>query len=161
MIEVVLYEPEIPSNTGNIGRLCVSNNLRLHLIEPLGFSLDDKHLKRSGLDYWPHLDLQVHKNWSALISALGAGKNYYLFTTKATKSFWSVKFKPEDVLVFGPETRGLPKSLLDEHKENCLKIPMLGAKHCRSLNLASSASIAVYEALRQLTYKPGASPEND
>lgn len=149
MLEIVLYEPEIPPNTGNIGRLCVSNDLRLHLVEPLGFSLSDKQLKRSGLDYWDKLQLKVHKNWQALKDFLGPARNYYYFTTKAQQAYWSVKFQKDDVLVFGPETRGLPQSLLDENKESCLLIPMLGSTYYRSLNLSTCAGIAIYEALRQ------------
>jgi tRNA (cytidine/uridine-2'-O-)-methyltransferase len=150
VLNIVLYEPEIPPNTGNIGRLCVSNNLKLHLIEPLGFEISDKYLKRSGMDYWKYLDLKIHKDWSSLRQFLGIhNKNYWFFTTKASISYWSVQFQAEDILVFGPETRGLPKSLLEANLDNCLSIPMLG-NYTRSLNLATSVGIAAYEALRQL-----------
>jgi len=149
MIDIVLYEPEIPPNTGNIGRLCASNQLCLHLVEPLGFKISNSYLKRAGLDYWNFLDFKIHPSWSDLKKHLGEERNYWFFTTKATKSYWSTKFMRKDVLVFGPETRGLPKSLIEANFQNALLIPMF-AKQKRSLNLSTSVGIATYEALRQI-----------
>ncbi len=149
-LEIVLYEAEIPWNTGNIGRLCVANSLNLHLVKPLGFSLEDKFLKRAGLDYWQFINLKIHENWQALKDFLGQNKNYYFFSKKAEKVFWDADFKEGDILVFGPETRGLPDYILEEHKENCLSIPILNSSTVRSLNLSSSVSIAVYEAMRKI-----------
>lgn len=149
MLEIVLYQPEIPPNTGNIGRLCVSNDLNLHLIEPLGFEITDKYLRRSGMDYWQYLNLKIHKSWQDLKSFLGANRNYWFFTTKAQKSHWLNRFDKNDVLVFGPETRSLPLEILQENPNNCLLIPMFG-QHKRSLNLSTSVGIASYEALRQI-----------
>lgn len=143
---IVLMQPEIPPNTGNIGRLCLGANATLHLIKPLGFSLDDRALKRAGLDYWQEVDCRV---WDALEDCLAAmdgdAKVYYL-TTKTSRAYWSVAFQPGDCLVFGPESRGLPASLLEREKERCLTIPMQGT---RSLNLATSVGIVLWEGLRQ------------
>ncbi len=152
MLQIVLYQPEIPPNTGNIGRLCVSNDLKLHLIKPFGFQIDDKHLRRSGLDYWEHLNYQIHESWQNFLLSVGPEINMWFFTTKSNKNFWSVSFKENDFLVFGPETRGLPNEILQIQPENNLVIPMTGSNK-RSLNLSTSVGIATYEALRQLTYK--------
>ena len=149
MLDIVLYEPEIPPNTGNIGRLCVANNLRLHLIKPLGFELNDKYLKRAGMDYWQYLDFTIHVNWSALCSCLGVNKTYWFFSTKGRKTYWQPSYQVNDVLVFGPETRGLPVNLLKNNSLNTVCIPMFGDKQ-RSLNLSTSVGIASYEALRQI-----------
>ena len=149
MLQIVLYQPEIPPNTGNIGRLCVANDLKLHLVEPLGFEINDKYLKRSGMDYWQYLNLKIHKNWQALKTDLGDENNYWFFTTKAQTAHWSVKFSENDILVFCPETRGLPAEILNENQNNCLLIPMFG-EYKRSLNLSTSVGIATYEALRQI-----------
>ncbi|MDJ0625931.1 MAG: tRNA (cytidine(34)-2'-O)-methyltransferase [Candidatus Caenarcaniphilales bacterium] len=149
MIEIVLYQPEIPPNTGNIGRLCVCNDLRLHLIQPLGFSIEDKYLKRSGMDYWQHLKLNVHESFDALRKNLGFERKYWFFTTKAKSSIWETSFAKDDVLVFGPETRGLPAEILQQNQNYQVLIPMLSTNK-RSLNLATSVGIASYEALRQI-----------
>ena len=135
-MEIVLYEPEIPGNTGNIARLCAANHMTLHLIKPLGFSIDDKHVKRAGLDYWHLVDVQVHENIEELYAKY-PDRRYFYATTKAKHVHSDVKFEIGDMLVFGPETRGLPESLLE------------GA---RSLNLSNSVAIIAYEAMRQLDY---------
>ena len=146
MLHVVLYQPEIPHNTGAVGRLCLATGARLHLVKPLGFTLDDKHLKRAGLDYWQEVDVRVWDSWEALRAACAADGPWFFLTTKATRSHWDVSFPAECFLVFGPETRGLPESLLREHAASCLRIPMQGT---RSLNLSTAAGIVLYEALRQ------------
>ncbi|HEY9886247.1 MAG TPA: tRNA (cytidine(34)-2'-O)-methyltransferase [Vampirovibrionales bacterium] len=148
MLNIVLYQPEIPQNTGNVGRLCVCNNWTLHLVKPLGYELEDKYLKRSGMDYWQHLNLVVHENWEACLKYLKE-QNFYYLTTKVQKPYWNASFKEGDALVFGPETSGLPKEILEANKENCLTIPMT-SEHKRSLNLATSVGIVSYEAARQL-----------
>lgn len=147
-LNIVLVEPEIHPNTGNISRLCAATNTRLHLVEPLGFRIDEKSVKRAGLDYWPYVDLHRHINYASFAQST-EGKNCWYFTTKAKKSYTSVNYKWGDYLIFGSETSGLPKELLEANWSNCVTIPMLTG-HVRSLNLASSASIALYEALRQL-----------
>jgi tRNA (cytidine/uridine-2'-O-)-methyltransferase len=147
-INIVLYTPEIPQNTGNIARLCVSNDLKLHLIEPLGFKIDDKHLKRSGLDYWQFLNYQVYQDWDNFMQA-NPQASLWLLTTKTQKTFWSATFSTGDYLVFGPETQGLPASLRSAYPERCLTVPM-SSVHSRSLNLASTVQTVYYEAFRQL-----------
>ena len=148
-LHVVLYQPEIPPNTGNIARLCACTACRLHLVHPLGFRLDDRALKRAGLDYWPYLDIREHANWADLRAHPDmAGKHLFACTTKAGESLWQAKFRPGDVLVFGPETRGLPASLLADTRP--LRIPMRADAPVRSLNLSTACGIAVYEALRQI-----------
>ncbi len=147
MINIVLYEPEIPPNTGNIGRLCHAAGLRLHLIEPLGFSINEKSLRRAGLDYWPELDVVTWKSYSDWEQSLSPGAIKYFLTTKAQKPYWDQAFGPGDSLVFGPETRGLPGSLLQNNPENCLTIPQTNG---RSLNLATAVGIVAYEAIRQI-----------
>lgn len=150
MLHVVLVEPEIPPNTGNIARLCLAAGARLHLVEPLGFSLDEKSLRRAGMDYWHLCDV---KRWDSLaeLQASEPGGRYFYFTTKASKVYWNEKFQDGDFLVFGRETRGLPESLLRENAEACLTIPM--EPDARSLNLATSVGIALYEAKRQIVGK--------
>jgi len=145
VLHVVLFEPEIPHNTGAIGRLCIATGARLHLIKPFGFSLDDSQLKRAGLDYWRDVDVRT---WDSLADLrAGAGDAAFFFlTTKATRSYWDAVFPEECYLVFGPETRGLPESLLQREAANSLFIPMQGT---RSLNLATAAGIVMYEAMRQ------------
>lgn len=147
MLHVVLVEPEIPPNTGNIARLCLAAGARLHLIKPLGFSLDEKHLQRAGMDYWHLCD--IHQ-WDSLAALLGAEPNsrFFYFTTKASRDYWDESFQDGDFLVFGRESRGLPESLLRENSDYCLKIPM--KPEARSLNLATSVGIALYEAMRQV-----------
>lgn len=148
MLNVVLYQPEIPPNTGNIGRLCHATGSQLHLIEPLGFSLDEKSLKRAGLDYWEELDPSVWPNYTAFAESVEPSAQVYLLTTKTKRAYWDATFEEGDYLVFGPETRGLPESLLDESPSSCLTIPQTGG---RSLNLATAAGIVLYEGIRQLT----------
>lgn len=147
MFHIVLFEPEIPGNTGNIIRLAANSGSRLHLVKPLGFSLDEKSVRRSGLDYHELADLTVHENWQAARAALPDG-NWYAFTTKADRLYAEARFQPGDVLLFGPETRGLPSQILAEFDTaNRLKLPMQPG--CRSLNLSNAVSVAVYEAWRQ------------
>ncbi len=145
-LQVVLVEPEIPSNTGNISRTCVVTGCRLHLVRPLGFSLEDRYLRRAGLDYWPGLDVAVHDSWSDCLAALG-GRTLRLFTTRGGQPHVAIPFGSEDALVFGRESRGLPPSLLEAHPRSWVRVPML--PNWRSLNLGNAVSIAVYEALRQ------------
>jgi tRNA (cytidine/uridine-2'-O-)-methyltransferase len=147
-MHVVLLEPEIPPNTGSVARLCAATLTPLHLIEPLGFKIDDKHLKRAGLDYWEFVDLHVHKSWKDFLQT-AAPKRLRFFSKRAAKSYTSISYSDDDFLVFGPETRGLPQKLLDASPEHALRIPMMGAG-VRSLNLSNAVSIVLYEALRQL-----------
>lgn len=147
---VVLVEPEIPPNTGNIGRLCVAAGARLHLVKPLGFQLDDKALARAGLDYWVHLDWKIWESLGDLQAAVRAElvpARFFYFTTKSHRPYWDAAFEPGDYLVFGRETRGLPESLLAAEAPRCVTIPM--APEARSLNLATAVGIALYEAVRQ------------
>ncbi len=144
-INIVLLEPEIPQNTGNIARTCAATGAALHLIRPLAFELSDKYLKRAGLDYWQSLDLRVYDDLTDFYSQ-NQGEFFYL-TTKATKSYTDVVYPQKTYLFFGKETKGLPEQLLIQNKQNCLKIPMLGDS--RSLNLSNSAAIVLYEVLRQ------------
>ena len=147
-LNIVLVDPEIHPNTGNIARLCAATNTRLHLVEPLGFRIDEKSIRRAGLDYWPYVDLHKHINYSTFQQSV-EGKHCWYFTTKAKKSYTSVDYKLGDYLIFGSETSGLPRELLEANWSNCVTIPML-TSHVRSLNLATSAAIALYEALRQV-----------
>ncbi len=146
MLNIVLHEPEIPSNTGNIGRTCVATNTRLHLIEPLGFRLDEKDLKRAGMDYWQDLDVQIYVNFEEFLER-NPGAKIYMATTKARKVYTDVAYEPDCFLMFGKESAGIPEELLVANQENCVRIPMYG--DTRSLNLANSVSIVLYEALRQ------------
>jgi tRNA (cytidine/uridine-2'-O-)-methyltransferase len=149
MLHVVLYQPEIPHNTGAIGRLCLATGARLHLIHPLGFSLDDRQLKRAGLDYWKDVDVVEWPTWEAYCASLSEGAKLCLLTTKATEPYWRASLTGEDVhLVLGPETRGLPQSMLNEYANQCWRIPMQPL--ARSLNLATAAGIVMYEAVRQM-----------
>lgn len=147
MLNIVLYEPEIPPNTGNIGRLCHAAGLRLHLIEPLGFSLDEKSLRRAGLDYWHELEVETWASFEEWQAQFSTSSTTWYLTTKTENVYWDQEFTEGDSLVFGPETRGLPESLLQENDDHCLTIPQ---KHGRSLNLATSVGIVAYEALRQV-----------
>jgi tRNA (cytidine/uridine-2'-O-)-methyltransferase len=149
MLHVVLIEPEIPPNTGNIARLCLATGSRLHLIEPLGFSIDDKALRRAGMDYWREVDVRTWPNFAALQTNAGADARFHFFTTKSRRTIWQGHFRDGDHLVFGRETRGLPESLLAANEPHCLTIPM--EPGARSLNLATSAGIALYEAKRQIS----------
>lgn len=148
-MHVALYEPEIPPNTGNIARLCAATNTELHIVGVTGFRMDDRELKRSGLDYWDEVTLHRHVDADELFAALPESRFVYL-TTKATRSYTDFEFKDNDCLVFGPETRGLPERLLKDNWDNCLTIPMPN-KNVRSLNLATSVGIVLYEAIRQKT----------
>jgi tRNA (cytidine/uridine-2'-O-)-methyltransferase len=150
MLNVVLLEPEIPPNTGNIGRLCLATDSVLHLIEPLGFSLDDKLLKRAGLDYWPLVQVRRWRDWESFVANQPDSVRYWFLTTKTNAAYWDVRFKDGDYLVFGRETRGLPASLLEANVSQCLTIPM--APQTRSLNLATSVGIVLYEAVRQIAH---------
>ena len=147
MLHVVLIEPEIPPNTGNIARLCLAAGARLHLVGPLGFSLDEKALRRAGMDYWQLCDVRQWASFDELRSEAPEAR-FYFFTTKTDRCYWEAEFTDGDYLVFGRETRGLPESLLAENPANCLTIPMDPA--ARSLNLATAAGIVLYEALRQV-----------
>ena len=147
-MQVVLFEPEIPPNTGSVARLCAATLTPLHLIEPLGFKIDDKHLKRAGLDYWEFVDLRVHPSWNHFIDA-AAPKAMWFFSKRATQSYTRVRYNAEDFLVFGPETRGLPPKILEANAERALRIPMM-SPGVRSLNLSNAVSIVLYEGLRQL-----------
>jgi tRNA (cytidine/uridine-2'-O-)-methyltransferase len=146
-LHIVLYQPEIPPNTGNIARLCACTGIRLHLVHPLGFAIDDRQLKRAGLDYWPYLKVCEYAGWKELREQL-RGMNWYGLTTKATQTIWQTHFLPGDVLVMGPETRGLPRPVLDEITPLC--IPMRQDAPVRSLNLSSACAVAAFEALRQI-----------
>jgi tRNA (cytidine/uridine-2'-O-)-methyltransferase len=147
-VHVVLFQPEIPPNTGSVARLCAATLTPLHLIEPLGFKIDDKHLKRAGLDYWEFVDLHVHKSWEDFLSATQP-MNLLFFSKRSTQSYTSVRYNNDAFLVFGPETRGLPQELLDANPARAFRIPMMGTG-VRSLNLSNAVSIVLYEALRQL-----------
>lgn len=154
MVDVVLYQPEIPPNAGNVIRLCANTGTPLHLVEPLGFSMDDRQLKRAGLDYHEMANVRVHAGWPACRQAL-AGRRLFAFTTRADRRFHEVAYAPGDVLVFGPETAGLPAALLDEFPPACrLRLPMVPGN--RSLNLSNAVAVAVYEAWRQAGYAGGA-----
>ena len=146
-INVVLYEPEIPQNTGNIARLCACCDAKLYLIGRLGFSLSDKFLKRAGLDYWDKLEIERISSLDDLINQ-NKSANFYYFTTKTKNKYTDIKYQTGDFFVFGPETRGLPEEILNKNKNYCVTIPM--KKDTRSLNLSNSVAIAVYEAIRQL-----------
>ena len=146
MFNIVLVEPEIPPNTGNVGRLCLATKSTLHLVKPLGFSLDHRQLKRAGLDYWEDVDLKAWDSLPALLKSEGAKNRSFFVTTKSNRAYWDVKFQPGDFLIFGRETKGLPESLLEANRESCITIPMHGT---RSLNLATAVAIVLFEALRQ------------
>lgn len=152
-IHVVLVEPEIPPNTGNIARSCAATGAKLHLVKPLGFSIDDKALKRAGLDYWPYVKLEVHES---LEDFLGKYKNMpmYLATTKGIRSYADVNYEENAMILFGRETAGLPKVFIEQYKEKTIRIPMSRDTRLRSLNLSNSANIVLFEALRQLNF-PG------
>lgn len=150
-LHIVLVEPEIPPNTGNISRTCAATGTILHLVKPLGFSIDDRQLKRAGLDYWPFVKLFIHENLDEFMSEC-ADKRMFFATTKGDKLYTEVSYKDEDMLVFGKETAGLPRSFIDVHKESTIRIPMSADTRLRSLNLSNSAGIILYEALRQLEF---------
>lgn len=146
MFNVVLVEPEIPPNTGNVGRLCLATGSTLHLVKPLGFSLSDRGLRRAGLDYWNEVPLRLWDSFDALQRAQPPGTRYFFLTTKSKRPYYNVKFHGNDFLVFGRETKGLPEDLLTANVQSCITIPMHGT---RSLNLATAVAIVLFEAVRQ------------
>lgn len=146
MLNIVLHEPEIPANTGNIGRTCVATGTRLHLIEPLGFRLDEKSLKRAGMDYWKDLDVRTYINFDDFMEK-NPGAKIYMATTKAPNVYTEVNYEPDCYIMFGKESAGIPEEILVKHKADSVRIPMIG--DIRSLNLGNSVAIILYEALRQ------------
>lgn len=150
MLNIVLFEPEIPANTGNIGRTCVATNTRLHLIEPLGFRLDEKSLKRAGMDYWKDLDVTTYIDFDDFLEKNPNAK-IYMATTKAPNVYTDVSYEPDCYIMFGKESAGIPEEILVHHKENSIRIPMVG--DIRSLNLGNSVAVVLYEALRQNEFK--------
>ncbi len=142
-LNIVLYEPEIPANTGNIGRTCVATGTRLHLIEPLGFQLSEKALKRAGMDYWPELDVTRYLNWQDFLDK-NPGVKIYMATTKGRKVYTEVSYEPDCFVMFGKESAGIPEEILREHPDECVRIPMIG--ETRSLNLSNSVAVVLYEA---------------
>lgn len=150
-IHIVLVEPEIPPNTGNIARSCAATGAALHLVKPLGFSIDDKSLKRAGLDYWPYVDVRVHESLEAFLEEC-KGHRMFLATTKGGSLYTDVEFRDGDMILFGKETAGLPRDFIEEHKESAIRIPMSKDTRLRSLNLSNSANIILFEALRQLDF---------
>lgn len=152
-LHIVLVEPEIPPNTGNIARTCAATDTVLHLVEPLGFSIDEKAVRRAGLDYWPYVKLETHKSLDAFMEKY-KDHTMYLATTKGGHIYTEVSYKDEDMILFGRETAGLPKDFIEEHKKNAIRIPMSESVRLRSFNLSNSANIILFEALRQLSF-PG------
>ena len=148
-MNIVLHEPEIPENTGNIGRTCVATGSVLHLIKPLGFVIDDKHLKRAGLDYWPKLKYFVYESYEDFVAKNPNAKIFYA-TTKAKRCYSEVSFGPDDFIMFGKESAGIPEEILVDNEPTCIRIPMWG--DIRSLNLGNSVAIILYEALRQNSF---------
>ena len=146
MLNIVLHEPEMPANTGNIGRTCVAAGARLHLIEPLGFSINDKMVKRAGLDYWDKLDVTVYDDFNDFCER-NPGAKIYMATTKAHKTYTEVSYEPDCYIMFGKESAGIPEEILVDHEDTCVRIAMIG--DIRSLNLSNSVAIVLYEALRQ------------
>lgn len=145
-MHIILHQPEIPGNTGNIGRTCVATGTPLHLIEPLGFRLDEKSIKRAGMDYWPLLEVHRYMNF-AEFQAIHPGAKIWMATTKARRVYTEVSYGPDDYIMFGKESAGIPEEILVEHEESAIRIPMLDS--IRSLNLSNSVAIVLYEALRQ------------
>ena len=150
MLNIVLHEPEMPANTGNIGRTCVATGARLHLIEPLGFTINDKMLKRAGLDYWDKLDVTVYNDYEDFL-AKNPGAKIYMATTKAHKTYAEVEYEDDCYIMFGKESAGIPENILVNNEDTCIRIPMIG--DIRSLNLSNSVAIVAYEALRQQGFK--------
>ena len=146
MINIVLHEPEMPANTGNIGRTCVATGARLHLIEPMGFRINDKMLERAGLDYWDRLDVTTYLDWNDFLEK-NPGAKIYMATTKAERTYADVSYEDGSYILFGKESAGIPEEILVEHRETCVRIPMMPGE--RSLNLSNSVAIILYEALRQ------------
>lgn len=145
-LNIVLFEPEIPANTGNIGRTCVATNTRLHLIEPLGFRLNEKEIKRAGMDYWKDLDVTRYVNFQEFLEK-NPGAKIYMATTKGKNVYTEVSYEPDCYIMFGKESAGIPEEILAHNKDRCIRIPMVG--ETRSLNLSNSVAIVLYEALRQ------------
>ena len=145
-LNIVLFEPEIPANTGNIGRTCVATGTRLHLIEPLGFRLNEKSIKRAGMDYWEHLDVTRYINFEDFLEK-NPGARIYMATTKGQHVYTEVNYEPDCYIMFGKESAGIPEEILVKHPDNCIRIPMLS--EIRSLNLSNSVAVVLYEALRQ------------
>lgn len=150
MINIVLHEPEIPANTGNIGRTCAATGAQLHLIQPLGFSLDEKHLKRAGMDYWSSLDVKIYESYEDFLQK-NPGAKIYFATTKAKRVYTQASYEPDCYLMFGKESAGIPEDILVGNEETCVRIPMVG--EMRSLNLSNAAAIMLYEALRQQDFE--------
>lgn len=146
MLNIVLHEPEIPANTGNIGRTCVAAGARLHLIEPMGFNISEKEVKRAGLDYWDQLDVTVYNTFDDFLQR-NKGIKIYMATTKAKKTYTDVRYESDCFIMFGKESAGIPEEILIRYSETCVRIPMIG--DIRSLNLSNSAAVILYEALRQ------------
>ncbi|GAA0123377.1 MAG: tRNA (uridine(34)/cytosine(34)/5-carboxymethylaminomethyluridine(34)-2'-O)-methyltransferase TrmL [Clostridium argentinense] len=149
-LNIVLFQPEIPQNTGNIGRTCVLTDCKLHLIKPLGFSLEEKQLKRAGLDYWPYLDIEIHESYEALREKYKDG-TFYFCTTKGEKFYTEVSFKEGDFLVFGRESKGLPDYIRNDNMDNLIRVPMIDTT-TRSLNLSNTVAVIAYEGLRQIGF---------
>ncbi len=149
-MNIVLYEPEIPANTGNIGRTCVATGTRLHLIEPMGFNLSEKEIRRAGLDYWKDLDVTVYEDFNDFLLKNPNAK-IYMATTKALHVYTEVSYDPDCYIMFGKESAGIPEEILLEHKDTAIRIPMIG--NIRSLNLANSVAVVLYEALRQNNFE--------
>ena len=152
MLNIVLHEPEIPANTGNIGRTCVATNTRLHLIEPLGFRLNEKNLKRAGMDYWEHLDVRTYIDYNDFLEK-NPGAKIYMATTKAPKVYTEVNYEPDCYIMFGKESAGIPEEILVEHKEDCVRIPMVG--DIRSLNLGCDRALRSTQTERICRYEFG------
>lgn len=150
MINIVLHEPEIPGNTGNIGRTCVATGVKLHLIEPLGFQIDEKHLKRAGMDYWDKLDVTVYDDFNDFL-AKNPGARIYMATTKSKQKYTDVNYEEDCFIMFGKESAGIPEEILLDYKDTAVRIPMY--PEIRSLNLSNSVAIVLYEALRQRDFK--------
>jgi len=148
-MNIILFEPEIPANTGNIGRTCVATGTKLHLIEPLGFRLNEKEIKRAGLDYWKDLDVTIYDSYEDF-KTRNQGAKIYMATTKAVNVYTEVDFEPNSYIMFGKESAGIPEEILLQNKENAIRIPMIG--EIRSLNLANSVAVVLYEALRQNSF---------
>ncbi|MGN0379823.1 MAG: tRNA (uridine(34)/cytosine(34)/5-carboxymethylaminomethyluridine(34)-2'-O)-methyltransferase TrmL [Butyrivibrio sp.] len=146
MLNIVLHEPEMPANTGNIGRTCVATNTRLHLVEPCGFRINDKMIRRAGLDYWDKLDVTVYRDFEDFLER-NKGAKIYMATTKAARAYTDVNYEDDCYIMFGKESAGIPESILKEYQDTCVRIPMWG--DIRSLNLSNSVAIVLYEALRQ------------
>ncbi|MGJ8674210.1 tRNA (cytidine(34)-2'-O)-methyltransferase [Rubritalea sp.] len=150
MFNIVMVHPEIPHNTGAAGRLALATGARLHLVKPLGFLIDEKTVKRAGLDYWKDVDLVIWESWEEFYRSVTDKKRMFLLTTKATKAHWEVEFQEDDYLLFGRETRGLAEDLIEHHHDTAIKIPMVEGG-TRSLNLATAVAIVLYEGVRQVS----------